>query len=309
VRQHMDISIVILNWNQAADTIRCIQRIGEWQGLLSDIWIVDNDSSGDDVATILESCPDVHMIRNDSNLGYSGGVNRALRAILQRSDSPILLLNNDAFIAETSLMRLLDTLLEDDKIGLAGPLIFSAKDANWLLSAGGRSPVLHYRSSIASVPTGKQVYQVAYLSGSIALLRSQMLREVGLLDEAYFFSMEVADLCRRARKSGFVTVVDPRATATHDLDRSLPFRNNLYVYYIIRNRFVYIRKAYFVRAIPLTFIWSVYSLLLALKLGISGKKETSRAVLIGLVDGLTRRSGGQNERVLAFCGLARNRGQ
>lgn len=305
----MDISIVILNWNQAADTIRCVQRIDQWLGLESDIWIVDNDSSGNDVATILDSCPDVHMIRNDRNLGYSGGVNRGLRAILQRSDCPIVLLNNDAFIEETSLKRLLDSLLEDDKIGLAGPLIFSANDANRLLSAGGKNPVLHYRSSIGSVPIEEELYQVAYVSGSIALLRSQMLRQVGLLDEAYFFSMEVADLCRRARESGFITVVDPRATATHDLDRSLPFRDNLYVYYIIRNRFVYIRKAYFVRAIPLTLIWSVYSLLLALKLGLSGKKDTSRAVLIGLFDGLTRRSGGQNERVLAFCGLAGNRGQ
>jgi GT2 family glycosyltransferase len=299
----VDVSVVIINWNAAADTIRCIQQVRDWQSLTAELWIVDNASAERDKDKIISAFPGIRMIRNPVNLGFSGAVNIALRAILKESESPILLLNNDAMIEEGSLAQLISTLNENERIGFVGPLLYSAGSEHKLIAAGSRNPVLHHQVAVRTIPVGRSMSEVDFISGSVALLRCSMLRKVGLLDEDYFFGTEVADLCHRARQQGYTAVVDTRAVAYHDLDRSAVLRNNLYVYYIIRNRFIYIRNFYSWFALPLTIFWATYSLLLAIKLSVVRRNYSSRAVILGLLDALVGRFGGQNERVLAFCGV------
>jgi hypothetical protein len=96
-------------------------------------------------------------------------------------------------------------------------------------------------------------------------------------------------------------VVDSRARAFHNLERSSALRSTLYTYYSIRNRFLYIRKFYRLGGWPLSGAWALYSLLLALKLRLQGSPASARAVSLGLADGLRGRWGGQNARVLATC--------
>jgi GT2 family glycosyltransferase len=134
------------------------------------------------------------------------------------------------------------------------------------------------------------------------LVRAELLRKVGLLDEDYFFNTEVADHCHRAREAGYCTMVDRGARADHNLDRSASLRSTLYTYYIIRNRFVFVRKRYQAAKLPLTGVWVLYCLLLAAKLRLSGQRATAQAVYLGLVDGVSKRWGGQNQRVLTACG-------
>jgi GT2 family glycosyltransferase len=135
----------------------------------------------------------------------------------------------------------------------------------------------------------------------VVIGRAQVFRDVGLLDEDYFFSIEVADLCIRAGERGYTSVIDTRARAFHMLSRSTSFRDALYPYYIIRNRFVFIRKFYAKQRVLFYSFWTLYSLALCLKVRLSGKPSTARSIWMGLVDGLGGRSGGQNERVFSAC--------
>jgi GT2 family glycosyltransferase len=134
------------------------------------------------------------------------------------------------------------------------------------------------------------------------LVRASLLHKIGLLDEDYFFNTEVADHCHRARDIGYTTMVDCHARADHNLDRSSALRSTLYVYYIIRNRFVYVYKRYRAAKLPLVAMWIVYCVLLATKLRLTGSRATAQAVWLGMVDGVGKRWGGQNDRVLAACG-------
>ena len=118
------------------------------------------------------------------------------------------------------------------------------------------------------------------------------------MDEAYFFSTELADLCKRAQLNGYRCAIHQEAKAFHHIERSSQFRITLYVYYMIRNRFLYIRKFYRLAKLPLMGFWAVYSLLLTVKLYISGQRASASSVYLGLLDGLQGRFGGQNERVL-----------
>lgn len=296
------LAVIVLNWNASADTLACLDHVAEWQCVSPRVWVVDNASQGTDKKALREGLArlplDCTLIENESNEGFAGGTNRGIRAALAAGDAPLLLLNNDARISDNSLQRLLTTLAAHPKIGWLGPALYHG---DTLHSVGRRNPALHHHSLITTLPQ-TPLLEVNFISGSVALVRAELLRQVGLLDEDYFFNTEVADHCQRAREAGYTTVVDCRARADHNLDRSSALRSTLYVYYIIRNRFVYIRKRYRLAVWPLTAAWTVYCLLVVAKSWMAGERAPAKAVYLGMLDGVLRRWGGQNNRVLAMCG-------
>jgi alpha-1,3-rhamnosyl/mannosyltransferase len=295
----MELAIIILNWNAATDTIRCVRQVTSWERLEPTLWVVDNGSTDGSADAILRECSNIRLIRNSTNLGFAGGNNGGIAEALSAGNAPILLLNNDAFIDEEDVIRLLDTLEDDGRIGFIGPLLFDAENRDRLLSAGGWDPARHHQSHILELPPGEPVRAVECVPGTVVMVRPEVFRTVGLLDEAYFFASEVADLCLRASQQGYVSAIDTRARAFHNLSRSSDLRSTLHTYYIIRNRFLLIRK--FHRNWKLLFygFWTLYSLALSLKVQLNGKLATARAIRLGLLDGLRGRFGGQNERVLA----------
>jgi GT2 family glycosyltransferase len=296
----MKLAIVILNWNAAADTVRCIRDISSWQRLRPTVWVVDNASTDDSLQAISRECPDVHLIRNSTNLGFAGGNNRGILGALSMGDAPILLLNNDAWVEEGDVVRLLETLQANEQIGLIGPLLFDAEREDRLLAAGSRNPALHHNSHNTKLLTGKPVQIVECVPGTVIVGRAKVFLEVGLLDVGYFYSGEVADLCLRASQHGYLNAIDTRARAFHHLGRSSEFRDTLYAYYVIRNRFLLIRKFHQRWKLLFYGFWTLYSLALSMAVLLNGKLPTSRAIRLGLIDGLQGRFGGQNKRVLAL---------
>ena len=293
-----DLAIVILNWNAADDTLRRVREIVRWQHLHPTLWIVDNASTDDSVERIRKHFPDLHLICNEANLGFAGGNNRGIRAALAEGDHPVMLLNNDASVAESDVLRLLATLRGDARIGFVGPLLLDGRGER-VLAAGGRNPILHHLSHLEAPPCEDAVCTVEYVPGTVLLARAEVFRTVGLLDERYFFSMEVADLCMRASRVGYRSVIDRRARAYHALEaRPSALRQTLYVYYIIRNRYLFVRNFYPRGRLLLIPAWTAYGLALWLKLRMRGQRAAARAVWMGLVDGLRGRFGGQNRRLL-----------
>lgn len=295
----MKLSIVILNWNAADDTIACIRPILQWQQIQPAVWVVDNASADSSADRIAAALPDVHLIRNGRNQGFAGGSNRGMEAALVAGDAPILLLNNDAAIAEADVLRLHKTLADHAKIGFVVPQLFDT-DSGRLIAIGGKNPVLHHQTQVQTFADDAPVQIVETVSGTAVLLRAAMLHQIGLLDERFFFSTELADLCLRGRQHGFISAVERRARATHTVSRSSDLRRSLYTYYIIRNRFLILRNHY-PRHLPLYAFWTVYGVALALKLRFTGPPATAQAVRLGLRDGINGRFGGQNERVLNYC--------
>lgn len=299
----MKVSIVLLNWNAAADTIACLQPILTWQRVRPLLIVVDNASEPDDVVHLRKELPTAYLIKNDQNEGFSGGSNRGIAYALSQGDAPILLLNNDAAISETAVLRLGQTLKEQPQIGMVVPQLFD--EHGHLVAVGGKNPAFHIQTRVKQFAAETPVQFVETISGTAVLIQSAMLRQVGLLDERFFFSTEMADLSLRARQQGFVCAVERRAAANHTISRSAPLRSSLYVYYIVRNRFLILRNHYRWR-LDLYGFWLIYTAALWLKLRLVGQHRTAQAVLLALGDAVHGRFGGQNERVLAACAKIKN---
>lgn len=293
----MKLAVVILNWNGLADTGRTVETLATWIRLCPHLIVVDNASTERDGLRDLESLATV--LYNDSNLGFAGGTNRGVEEALSAGADAVLLLNNDAHIDESNCERLVWTLDAQSEIGLVAPLLYDQTGS--FVSAGGHNPVFHLQTRNRAISAHKPIFAVEQISGTVALVARDVWIEIGLLDERYFFSTEMADLCRRARNGGFSPSIESRAHAVHNLERSASSRESLYTYYIIRNRFLYIHNFYGRARLALRVLWGLYGLLLWLRLRVSGQRKTATAVRLGTLDGLSARFGNQNERILRAC--------
>jgi GT2 family glycosyltransferase len=295
----MKLAVVVLNWNAARDTASCLRSVQAWQGTglvgPTAVWVVDNGSRPPGVGPILREFPDVHVIQSPTNRGFGGGSNLGIEAALGSGVDAVLLLNNDASVDAASVGAMLATLAADPCIGVVGPTVWHEGRC---VSAGGRDIVRHGITHLRLHEPPSALLDVDYVPGTIALVRRQVFERVGLLDEAYFFGGEMADLCHRARLQGFRSVTEPRARAAHDLDRSARERQALHVYYILRNRFLFARKHHPRRRAWLYARWIGRAGVTALAALGRGDRRRARAAALGVADGLRGRFGGQNERVL-----------
>jgi len=301
-KQHK-LAAIILNWNDFEGTARTINALLEWRELNPAIVVVDNASNDGSGDTLSREYPNAVILRSESNLGFSGGNNLGIRYALNKGFDRILLLNTDAKLSENAAMTLVSAMDTNPKIGIIGPLIAEARDGSQTLTAGGRSMAL-YPSTRIALPEGtniqeNKIEQVVYVPGTALLASSSLFRSTGLLDELYFFSGEIADLCRRARQAGFVCAIHYGAKATHHKVFSSPNIEYLHAYYTLRNRFLYIRKHCGLLIIFLFPYWIICGLYMWIKGIFSRDWMKARTILLALRDGITGQYGNRNERFLS----------
>jgi GT2 family glycosyltransferase len=305
-----NIAVIILNWNSCERTANCLQRLSECQIFHSDIFVVDNGSTDDSVSVLSKKFPAIDIICNVCNLGFGGGCNVAIKKILSiksENDSKtncyqyVLLLNTDAGLGKKNIEILVATLDENPKIGVVGPLIVKKSSPTAILSAGGLDPSVYTNTySSNNLKIAKKIdcgepFQVYYVSGTVALLRTSVISMMGLFDEDYFFSCEMADFCERIKEKGYICAVTPVARAWHDMEEAGSQRATLYLYYIIRNRFLFIRKFKRKYIFPLFTYWLILGQYFMLKALFSGRYTSARAIGMALKDGVIGRYGGRNE--------------
>lgn len=292
-----ELAVIVINWNNASDTIHCLKSLASWEALRPDIYVVDNASTDDSLSRIEFRFPSLRTIRSKKNLGFAGGNNLGIRSALADGAREILLLNNDAEVGEASVLHMLGHLKARPDIAVIGPRIRTGD----IVTAGGRdighNPDTHIPWEPAMGTDGLK--NVAYVPGTVFLVRRESFEKVGMLDEDYFFSGEIADFCRRIQDAGLACCVDLGAEATHRSCQPSPIRNTVHAYYITRNRFLYVKKHYNgKRSAPYAW-WTGHILLEIAFSAAHGDLMRSRAILLGLFDGLTGTFGNHNDRFIA----------
>lgn len=172
--------------------------------------LLDNGSTDGSCERVASAFPHHEILRLPGNLGYAAAVNRGIERALTRGFSWVWLLNSDIELPACALASLRAAAEADRRAGMAAPVLVEADGAiqAW---GGGR---INLRTGMLRhcVAAGQRC---DYLSGACLLLRAAMLREVGLLDESYFFYWEDVDLSLRARRAGWRLAVAPDCTVVH----------------------------------------------------------------------------------------------
>lgn len=239
--------IVILCYNGADDTLRCIEslaRIDYAPGRVQTL-VVDNGSADDTVARVRAHFPAVAVIENRANLGFAAGNNVGLRYALSHGFDYALLLNNDTEVAPDFLRRLVAAGEANPTAGVLGPTIVYYERPDLIWSAGGevdwrRGHSVAYSGAIGAAASAAP-RAVDYVSGCALLCKRATLERCGLLDERFFMYYEEVEWCVRAGRAGFTILHVPGALVLHKIPLNARFDKEYLAYYMTRNRLLFLR--------------------------------------------------------------------
>jgi len=294
------VSIALLNWNNADETLGCLESLKDVRYPNFDIVIVDNGSADDSLVRIDEFSKNntsltLEVVRNSENLGFSGGCNTAISWALEKGGEYLLLLNNDTDVDPLFLDDLVKVASLSPKAGILVPSIFFYYEPE-LLWFGGSTNVAWRKmnkgitSSLFKKELPREVRkprELSFASGCAMLMRTDALREVGGFDERFFLYFEDADLSFRFRKAGWEILWVPTSHIRHKVSATTLTKvgSPRVHYYDTRNVLLLSKKHGPWWMVAWRPVWAFYTLAKqVLKLAIGKHREVSRAIADGVLD-------------------------
>jgi GT2 family glycosyltransferase len=223
------ISAIIVNFNAGGYLQACVNSLSSCP-LDIEIVVVDNASTDGSVDS-LAALRHIQIIKNSNNLGFATACNIGARA----ASAPFLLfLNPDCSFVPGMLVRLLEALKGNERVGMVGGLLVNTDGSEqaggrravptpWrsfvrafgLVRFSNRWPRLFYDFHLHKQPLPDHEIEVEAISGACMMVSRLAMEEVGEWDEGYFLHCEDLDWCMRFRYKGFKILFVPSATITH----------------------------------------------------------------------------------------------
>ena len=244
------VSIVVLNWNGRKFLERFLPvliRCSDLPGV--EIIVADSGSTDDSVLYLTSHWPRIRLITLGTNYGFTGGYNRSLEQVDAKY---FLLLNSDIEVTEGWLEPMLGLMENREDVAACTPKIKDLQRREMFEYAGASGGFIdrygytfcrgrifdHLEEDRGQYDDTREVF---WGSGACLMVRSELYRELGGLDDRFFAHMEEIDLCWRLQRKGHKICVVPSSTVYHvgggTLERGHPmktflnFRNNLLLLY------------------------------------------------------------------------------
>lgn len=208
----MDVSIIIVNWNTKELLLGCLKSIYDTTtGSNIEVIVVDNGSHDGSSQALKENFPRVKLIQNSENQGFAKANNQAL---LSAAGRYILLLNSDALLTDGSLTGLVNFMDKTPQAGIAACQYINRDGSkqNSFDNFPTLATELLNKTLLKTIfpqkyPSKKKEYhepmEVDSVIGACMIVRKKAIKQVGMLDEDYFFFMEETDWCFRMEKAGW----------------------------------------------------------------------------------------------------------
>jgi GT2 family glycosyltransferase len=215
------VCVMVLNYNGRDYLPACLQSLRRLRYQPFEVWVIDNASADGSVEILRSDFPEVRLLANDTNLGFSIAYDRGFEQALAAGFDFVWVLNHDTVVDPDALTALMEVALGDEKIGILGPKIYFADRPDTIWFAGGAVSLAtgitrHYGLRQRDRGQHDQVRDVDYVTGAAMLVRRTVLERLGGFDPIFSPAYgEDADLCLRARKEGFRVVYVPQAKVWH----------------------------------------------------------------------------------------------
>jgi GT2 family glycosyltransferase len=239
-RRHR-VAAIVLNYRTPALSASCARSALASLDPERDVTIVVDNASGDDSLEILRrdfagsSRPEVRVIETARNGGFAFGNNEGIRAV--EADA-YLLLNSDTVVRAGAVDLLFRFLEQQPRAGLVGPRLEwetgEAQQSGFrfhrpvteLIAGSATGPIqrLFARWDVP-LPVSAEERRVEWVSFAAVMIRAEVIRAIGGLDEGYFMYFEDADYCRAATRAGFEVWQEPRARVVHLRGKSSPVKS------------------------------------------------------------------------------------
>ena len=265
------VTIVILNYNGASDTIDCLNSLLKISYVNYKIVIIDNASTDDSVSILLTylkksgkslCCMDAldncslnnfdnisffTFIKSTINGGYGHGNNIGISYGLKRGSDYILVLNNDTEVAPDFLEPLVIEAENNPRLGIvSGKMYFYDRPDTLWFNGGYLNPC---SSKIEHVSFNqKDIGQATlrsstFITGCMWLIPSRVFSQIGLINEDYFMYVEDVEFCKRVMLANFELLVTPESKIFHKVGGSTGgMLSEFSVFWRVRNMHKFIYK-------------------------------------------------------------------
>jgi O-antigen biosynthesis protein len=251
------LSIIIVNYNVKYFLEQALLSVRKaCKDLDAEIFVVDNNSVDGSAGMVKEKFPEVNLIVNDINQGFSKANNQAIELAKGRY---ILLLNPDTVVEEDTFLKVTAFMDQHPEAGGLGVKMIDGA-GNFLPESkrGLPSPKVAFFKVFglsALFPRSRtfgryhlsyldkdQVHEVEILSGAFMLLRKEALDKTGLLDESFFMYGEDIDLSYRLILAGYKNYYFPHTSIIHYKGESTKKSSINYVFVFYNAMIIFARK-------------------------------------------------------------------
>lgn len=236
--------LVLSSRAELADTAECLASLQESDYPSLHIVLIDNGSLDDTLAAVRARFAGVEIIENGRNLGFAPGNNVGISYALDHTADYIFLLNNDTVVDTAAISRLVALGERHPNVGIIGPVIGSYFDHTKQYLGGtiywehGAASENYYSDKLPA-----EIIDTDYVSGCALMIKSSVVRKIGLLDPAFFIYFEDVDWSIRCIRAGYRAVVAATSVIYH---KGTPDRyhrkSELAAYYLRRNQILFMRK-------------------------------------------------------------------
>jgi len=300
----LKLSIIIVNYNVKHFLEQCLHTAKKSAELLcaeygegaAEIMIVDNNSADGSCSMVKEKFPELLLIENKENTGFSKANNQGMRIA---KGEYFLLLNPDTVVEEDTFLKTVKFMDNHPDAGALGVKMIDGR-GNFLPESKRALPtpkVSFYK--IFGLATlfpksekfGKyhltyldknETHEIEILSGAFMFMRKTALDKAGLLDEDFFMYGEDIDLSYRIIKEGYKNYYFPDTTIIHYKGESTK-KGSLNYVFIFYNAMIIFAKKHFSDKNAGLFIF-VLKFAIWLRAGISIARRTVKAALLPVAD-------------------------
>jgi GT2 family glycosyltransferase len=240
------VSIITLNWNSASVTCEFLSSINSQNTYGNvEVIVVDNDSKEDPTEAFTSIFPRVKVIRNQKNLGFSGGNNVGIKAA---SGDYLFIVNNDTEFTPGLIESLVKVFQEKEDAGIVCPKFHYYFNKGVIEYAGYR-PVNIFTGRNGMVGSGEKdegqydvLHSTNYAHGGGMMVSRQAIEKVGLMPELFFLYYEELDWSVSFKKKGYQIYFQPEALIYHKESMTTGKSSPLKTFYLTRNRILFMRR-------------------------------------------------------------------
>lgn len=256
------VAVVILNWNGRKFLEKFLPTVLKYSSEDAEIIVADNASSDDSLEWLGSHYPEVRIINNNNNYGFSKGYNEALRHV--KADYYILL-NSDIEVTPNWIPPLIKLMEADPKIAACQPKLLSYHDVGLFEYAGGAGgyidnlgyPFCRGRIFQYLEPDNNQyddTCEIFWATGACMFVRADLYHEFNGLDNDFFAHMEEIDFCWRLKNAGYKIMYCPDSKVYHVGGGTLPKNSSRKTFLNFRNNLILLYKNLPIAKIPKVFI-------------------------------------------------------
>ena len=239
------VSIITINYNQTDTTCAFLESVRWLTYPNYEVIVVDNASAENPAARISQQYPHVRLINNSKNLGFTGGNNTGMAAA---QGDYLFIVNNDTELTPDLLERLLEPFAADRQIGITCPKIryFYAPD---VIQYAGYRPLNKFTGQTGAIGTHEvdrgqynRSGPTHFAHGCAMMVKREVIDQVGRLAERFFLYYEELDWSLRIQKAGYLIYYQANALIYHKESVSVGKTSPLKIYYLTRNRILFMRR-------------------------------------------------------------------